>query len=127
MIVRLHSDGAVVADADDCSAVHVETGLDADGLHTALVATGTGVPAEPSDRDTDDRGTDDRGTDDRGTDDRGTDDVVLDIAVLRSRAQLLATAPGWAECFDGMVAGAGERLTDDGLGLRVPVERTPGD
>ena len=94
MIVRLDADGAVVADADDCSTVHVES-----GLRTALVATGTGAPAGP-------------------------DAVVLDIAVLRSRARLLATAPDWSECFDGMLAGAGERLTDDGLVLRVPVERT---
>ena len=43
MIVRLEADGAVVADADDCSAVHVETGLDTDGLRTALGATGTGT------------------------------------------------------------------------------------
>ena len=99
MIVRLDADGAVVADADDCSSVHVQTGLDADGLRAALVATGSGAPAGPG-------------------------LVVLDIAVLRSRARLLATAPDWAECFDGMLAGAGERLTDDGLGLRVPVERT---
>ena len=99
MIVRLDADGAVVADADDCSTVHVESGLDADGLRTALVATGTGAPAGPG-------------------------AVVLDIAVLRSRARLLATAPDWSECFDGMLASAGERLTDDGLGLRVPVERT---
>ena len=28
MIVRLEADGAVVADADDCSAVHVQTTLD---------------------------------------------------------------------------------------------------
>lgn len=104
MIVRLDSDGAVVAEADDCSTVHVETGLDAGALRTALVTTGTGAPAEPTQW--------------------GTNDVVLDIAVLRSRARLLATAPGWTECFDGMVADAGERLTDDGLGLRVPVERT---
>ncbi len=99
MIVRLDADGAVVADADDCSTVHVESGLDPDGLRTALVTTGTGALAGP-------------------------DAVVLDIAVLRSRARLLATAPDWSECFDGMLAGAGERLTDDGLGLRVPVERT---
>jgi hypothetical protein len=104
VIVRLDTDGAVVADADDCSAVHVETGLDADGLRTALVTTGTGAPAEP--------------------DRWGADVVVLDIAVLRSRARLLATAPDWTERFDGMLTGAGERLTDDGLGLRVPVERT---
>lgn len=104
MIVRLDADGAVVAEADDCSAVHVRTGLDAVGLRTALVATGTGAPAEPNDG--------------------GADVVVLDIAVLRSRARLLATTPDWSACFDGMLAGAGDRLTDDGLGLRVPVERT---
>ena len=51
------------------------------------------------------------------------DDVVLDLAVLRSRAQLLASAPDWTEWFDGMLAASGDRLTDDGLGLRVPVER----
>ena len=101
--MRLAADGAGVTDADDCSAVRVETGLDADGLRTALVATGTGTPAE--------------------TNRWGADVVVLDIAVLRSRARLLATAPDWSECFDGMLAGAAERLTDDGLGLRVPVER----
>jgi hypothetical protein len=98
VIVRLDADGAVVADADDCSTVHVETGLDPDGLRVALATTGTGAPSGP-------------------------DAVVLDIGVLRSRARLLATAPDWSECFDGMLAGAGERLTDDGLGLRVPVER----
>ena len=42
VIVRLDADGAVVADADDCSTVHVETGLDADGLRVALATTGTG-------------------------------------------------------------------------------------
>ena len=106
MIVRLDADGAVVADADDCSAVHVETGLDPDGLRTALQSTGTGAlggtgPADPA----------------------AGDVVVLDIAVLRSRARLVASAPDWPECFDAMVAAAGDRLTDDGLGLRVPVER----
>ena len=98
MIVRLDADGAVVADADDCSTVHVESGLDPDGLRTALVTTGTGAPAGP-------------------------DAVVLDIAVLRSRARLLATAPDWSECFDQMMDQAVDRLTDDGLGLRVPVEQ----
>ena len=103
MIVRLEADGAVVADADDCSAVHVETGLDTDGLRTALGATGTGtVPAGAG---------------------GAADDVVLDLAVLRSRAQLVASAPDWTKRFDGMVAASGDRLTDDGLGLRVPVER----
>ena len=98
MIVRLDADGAVVAEADDCSAVHVETELDAHGLRTALVSTGTGTLADPG-------------------------VAVLDVAVLRSRARLVATVPDWVERFDAMVAAAGDRLTDDGLGLRVPVER----
>jgi hypothetical protein len=100
MIVRLEADGAVVADADDCSAVHVQTTLDPDGLRAALLRTGTGSLAdgEPV-------------------------DVVLDIAVLRTRAALLAAAPDWAERFDALITGSGPRLTDDGLGLRVPVQR----
>jgi hypothetical protein len=102
VIVRLEVDGAVVADADDCSAVHVETGLDPDALRTALQRTGTGTPE---------------------ADGTGVDLVVLDIAVLRSRGRLAATDPDWSERFDAMVTAAGERLTDDGLGLRVPVER----
>ena len=46
MIVRLEADGAVVADADDCSAVHVQTTLDPDGLRAALLHTGTGSLAD---------------------------------------------------------------------------------
>lgn len=102
MIVRLEAAGAVVADADDCSALHLETALDADGLRTALLGTGTGTLLESS----------------------GDDVVVLDVAVLRSRARLLASDPDWARRFEEMVADAGDRLTDDGLGLRVPVERS---
>ena len=97
VIVRLEADGAVVADADDCSAVHVQTTLDPDGLRAALLHTGTGSL------------------------DGGTG-VVLDVAVLRTRAALLASAPDWAERFDALITSSGERLTDDGLGLRVPVE-----
>jgi len=62
MIVRLEADGAVVADADDCSAVHVQTTLDPDGLRAALMHTGTGSLAA------------------------GAGEVVLDVAVLRTRA-----------------------------------------
>jgi hypothetical protein len=102
MIVRLEADGAVVADADDCSAVHVRTTLDPDGLRTALLHTGTGSLAD------------------------GGEDVVLDIAVLRSRAALVASAADWPERFDALLASSGECLTDDGLGLRVPVEHPPG-
>ena len=100
MIVRLEADGAVVADADDCSAVHVQTTLDRARLRTALLRTGTGSAPDES-----------------------AADVVLDLAVLRTRARLVASAPDWTERFDAMVADAGDRLTDDGLGLRVPVER----
>ena len=104
MIVRLEAAGAVVADADDCSALHLETGLDADGLRSALVGTGTGALLEAGDHDV----------------------VVLDIAVLRSRAQLVASAPDWARRFEEMIADAADRLTDDGLGLRMPVDRSTG-
>jgi hypothetical protein len=103
VIVRLEADGAVVADADDCSAVQVQTTLDRAGLRTALQRTATGSVVDES-----------------------AVDVVLDLAVLRSRAALVATVPDWAERFDQLVASSGERLTDDGLGLRVPVERPPG-
>lgn len=102
VIVRLEADGAVVADADDCSAVHVHTTLDPDGLRAALLHTGTGAMS---------------------TDGRA--EVVLDIAVLRSRAALMASAPTWAQRFDALIASSGERLTDDGLGLRVPVRPPP--
>ena len=49
---------------------------------------------------------------------------VVSDAVLRSRAVLVATDPDWAERFDALVASSGERLTDDGLGLRVAVGRS---
>jgi hypothetical protein len=99
VIVRLEAEGAVVADADDLSAVHVETTLAPEALRTALLRTGTGTP------------------------DLDSTGVVLDIGVLRSRARLLATVPDWPERFDAMIAAAGHRLTGDGLGLRVPVDR----
>ena len=100
MIVRLEADGAVVADADDCSAVHVQTTLDPTACARRCC---TPAPA-------------------RCCDGAGAE-VVLDVAVLRSRAALVASDPDWAERFDELVASSGERLTDDGLGLRVAVER----
>lgn len=99
MIVRLDADGAVVLDADDCAGLHLETPLDADGLRTALQTTGTGTVED------------------------GSDVVVLDLGVLRARARLAASAPDWPQRWERMVAAAGDRLTDDGLGIRVPVER----
>ena len=102
MIVRLEAAGAVVAEADDCSAVHLETELDAAGLRASLLGTDTGTVVPEGDL------------------------VVLDVGVLRSRAQLTVSDPDWPRRFAEMVADAGDRLTDDGLGLRVPVERPVG-
>lgn len=100
VIVRFATDGAVVSDADNCARVHLETDLDADGLRTVLAATGAG---ELIDGDT----------------------AWLDLGVLRSRATLVATAPGWSESWAGMVADAERtgRLSDDGRSVQVPVER----
>ena len=50
MIVRLDADGAVVADADDCSAVHVRTALDTEHLRATVLQTGTGSVAAVSAR-----------------------------------------------------------------------------
>jgi hypothetical protein len=102
VIVRVGADGAVVEDADDCSDVRLETDLPPDRLRAALRATGSAAPGA-------------------GEDD--PDAVVLDLAVLRSRARLLAPDPGWPDRFAALVAGAGDRLTPGGLGLRVPVDR----
>jgi hypothetical protein len=99
VIVRLDADGAVVLDADDCAGLHLETPLDADGLRTALQTTGTGSL------------------------DDGAEVAVLDLGVLRSLARLAATAPDWPQRWERMVAAAEHRLTDDGLGIRVTVER----
>lgn len=100
MVVTLAADGALVQDADDCRRLHVETVLDPAGLRSALQRTGTGHAG-----------------------DDGT--VWLDLAVLRSRAQLAATAPDWADRWTAMVAVA-ERsgwLSEDGRSVRAHVER----
>ncbi len=99
MILRLDADGAVVLHADDCAGLHLETVLDADGLRTALQTTGTGSLED------------------------GAEVAVLDLGVLRSLARLAASAPDWPRRWERMVADAGHRLTDDGFGIRVPVER----
>jgi hypothetical protein len=100
MVVTLAVDGALVADADDCSRLHLATALDGTALRVALRDTGTGELAP----------------------DGG---VWLDLAVLRSRAQLAATAGDWGRRWDDMVAHA-ERaglLSVDGRSVRVHVER----
>lgn len=100
MVVTLAVDGAVVADADDCTRLHLATALDGPTLRSALHGTGTGELAPDG-------------------------AVWLDLAVLRSRAQLAATAQDWAQRWDAMVAYA-ERsgsLSVDGRSVRVHVER----
>lgn len=100
MIVVLAADGVVVQEADDCGRLHLETDLDADGAHTALAATGTGELIDD-------------------------DNAWLDLAVLRSRAQLLATAPDWAESWAAMTAYAERKgwLSEDGRSVRAHIER----
>ena len=100
MIVRLTAEGAVVQDPDDLARLHVQTGLDADGLRTALKTTGTG---ELIDADT----------------------ALLDVAVLRSRAAIVATAPDWAERWAEMIVYAESKgwLSDDGRCVQVHVDR----
>jgi hypothetical protein len=100
VIVRLTAEGAVVQDADDLGRLHLWTDLDADGLRTALKTTGTGELAD-------------------------ADTALLDVAVLRSRATLLATAPDWAQRWAEMIAHAERNgwLHDDGRCVQVHVER----
>jgi hypothetical protein len=103
MIVRLAADGVVVQDADDCTQLHVSTDLDAAGVRTALTGTGTGEAVD-------------------------ADTVLLDLAVLRSRAQLVATAPDWAQRWETMTSDVERtgRLSPDRRSVRVRVEREPG-
>lgn len=100
MYVNLAADGAVVADADDCTRLHLATALDGPELRVALRDTGTGQLAPDG-------------------------AVWLDVAVLRSRGQLVATVPDWPQRWDGMIAYAGKAgwLSEDGRSVRVHIER----
>ncbi len=100
MIVLLATDGVVVQHADDCDQLHITTDLDASGVRIALAATGTGELID-------------------------ADSVWLDLAVLRSRAQMVATAPDWAQRWEAMTSHAERegRLSPDRRSVRVPVER----
>ncbi len=101
MIVTLNADGAVVRDADDCTHLSLETALGDDALATALRVTDTGAPT-------------------------GDGDVWLDVAVLRSRAQLAASEPDWPQRWSAMVAYAEREgwMSDDGRAVRVHVEES---
>ncbi len=99
MILSLGSDGARVRDADDCTRLHLETDLGPAALGTVLRKTGTGAIGDGG-------------------------DAWLDLAVLRSRAALLASAPDWAERWSAMTAYAQQKgwLSDDGRSVQVHVE-----
>jgi hypothetical protein len=103
VILHLEAGGAVVRDADDCTRLHLETDLDAAALRTALRATGSGDVADEG-------------------------NAWVDLAVLRSRAALLATTPDWAERWSAMTAYAERKgwLSGDGLSVQVHVERPSG-
>ena len=98
MIVRLTAAGAVVLDADDCTALHLETELQGGKLRAALATTDTGAVHG--------------------------DDVLLDLAVLRSRAKLVATADDWGQRWSTMVEYARTKgwLSADGRSVHVHVE-----
>jgi hypothetical protein len=100
MIVRLAADGVVVQDADDCTRLHVTTDLDASGVRTALSSTETGALVD-------------------------ADTVLLDLAVLRSRAQLVATASDWAQRWEALTSSAERsgRLSADRRSVQVRIER----
>jgi hypothetical protein len=100
VIVRLSAEGALVQDADDLGRLHLQTELDAAGVRTALATTGIGQPVDDA-------------------------TAWLDVAVLRSRAAPLVTAPDWAERWAGMIADAERNgwLSADGRSVQVHVER----
>lgn len=99
MIVTLEADGAVVRDADDCDRLCLSTALDADALRVALRDTGIGEPGPDG-------------------------DVWLHLALLRSRALIVATEPDWAVRWSALVDDARRagRVSADGRSMRVPVE-----
>lgn len=98
--MRLEAEGVVVAEPDDLDRLHLQTDLDEDGVRAALRSTGTGRLLDP-------------------------DTALLDLAVLRSRATLLATAPGWTQRWTAMTETAARkgRLSDDGRAVQVHIER----
>lgn len=98
--MRLEAEGVVVAEPDDLTRLHLQTDLDEDGVRAALTSTGTGRLVDP-------------------------DTALLDLAVLRSRAGLLATAPDWSQRWTAMTGYAASKgwLSDDGRAVQVHIER----
>jgi hypothetical protein len=100
MIVLLATDGLVVQDADELDDVQLRTELDPAGAGSALEVTGSGTLLEDG-------------------------RAGLDLAVLRSRAELQATGPDWDRRWAEMVdrAADGGRLTGDRRCVLVAIER----
>lgn len=100
MIILLATEGIVVQDADRLDAIRLRTDLDPAGAGTALETTGSGTMVADG-------------------------CAGLDLAVLRSRAELLATGPDWDRRWAEMVERAAERgeLSEDRRSVRVPIER----
>lgn len=99
MIVQLSAESARVAEADDCTRLHVTTSLPADAVDDALRGSGLGR------LDTD-------------------DGVLLDREALRIRARAVADAPDWDERWTKMIDYARSKgwLTADGAAVRAHVE-----
>lgn len=59
---------------------------------------------------------------------RDSETAVLDVAALHAAAQPRATAPGWQEQWDRMIAGARSNgwLSEDGATVQVHVESAAG-
>jgi hypothetical protein len=100
MIVLLAADGVVVQDADELDDLELRTDLDPARAGTALEVTGSGALLDDG-------------------------RAGLDLAVLRSRAELLATAPDWDRRWAEMVdrAADGGRLSSDRRCVVVAIGR----
>jgi hypothetical protein len=99
VIVRLAADGVVVTDADDCERLHVRSDLDPRGMEVALATTGTGALVD-------------------------AETVLIDLGVLRSRAQLVATAPDWPQRWESLTRHVAQKgwLSSDRRSVQVHIE-----
>jgi hypothetical protein len=99
VIVQLSAGSARVAEADDCTRLHVTTSLPADAVDDAL--RGSGLGRLDSD-----------------------ENVLLDRETLRTRARAAAGAPDWDERWAAMIGHARSKgwLTADDVAVRAHVE-----
>lgn len=102
VIVQLTRTSAGVAEADDCTRLHVGTTLAPSEVDAALRATATGRLAEDG-------------------------NALLDLRTLRVRAQSAASSAGWEERWEAMIAYARKKgwITADGTAVQAHVEAAP--